>query len=128
MVRWHNGFLDSLELSDGWQPDKIVSSLVLHQVPVSQKRAILEQIENLLAPGGMALIADYMGQDAPVMRALFRSSVQLLDGVKDTQPSADGAVEKLLAEIFADAELLDRIHTATGTISLWRGIKKGNVQ
>ena len=75
--------------------------------------------------GGMVLIADYMRQDHPLMRAMFRATVQLLDGLPDTQPSADGAVEKLLGEIFASAELLAQIHTATGTISLWRGSKKG---
>lgn len=128
LVRWHNGFLDSLDLSGDRRPDTIVSSLVLHQVPVSQKRAILEQMEALLAPGGMVLIADYMRQDHPLMRAMFRSTVQRLDGVSDTQPSADGEVEKLLGEIFSGAVRLSQVHTVTGTISLWRGFKKGNAR
>lgn len=128
LVRWHNGFLDSLVLPDHWRPNKIVSSLVLHQVPLPGKRAILEQMEGLLAPEGVALIADYMRQDGPFMRALFRATVQLLDGVEDTQPSADGEVEKLLGEIFSSAELLAQVHTATGTISLWRGHKKGKAR
>jgi ubiquinone/menaquinone biosynthesis C-methylase UbiE len=127
MVRWHNGFLDSLVLADDWRPNIIVSSLVLHQVPLPEKRAILEEIERLLSANGVALVADYMRQDHPLMRALFRATVQFLDGVEDTQPSADGAVEKLLGEIFASAELFAQIHTATGTISLWRGSRKGNV-
>ena len=92
-----------------------------------EKRAILEEIERLLSANGVALVADYMRQDHPLMRALFRATVQFLDGVEDTQPSADGAVEKLLGEIFASAELFAQIHTATGTISLWRGSRKGNV-
>lgn len=128
LVQWHNGFLDSLVLPDHWRPNKIVSSLVLHQVPLAGKRAILEQIEGLLVPEGVALIADYMRQDGPLMRALFRTTVQFLDGVEDTQPSADGEVEKLLDEIFSSTELLAQVHTATGTISLWRVHKKGNVQ
>lgn len=125
LVKWHNGFLDSFDLPESWLPNKIVSSLVLHQVPLREKRTILENIETLLAPGGTVLIADYMKQDSPLMRGLFRATVQSLDGGDDTQPSADGEVEKLLAEIFAEARLLERIHTATGTISLWRGYKKG---
>jgi ubiquinone/menaquinone biosynthesis C-methylase UbiE len=128
LVRWHNGFLDSLDLSGDRRPDTITSSLVLHQVPVSQKRAIVEQMEALLAPGGMVLIADYMRQDHPLMRAMFRSTVQRLDGVSDTQPSADGEVEKLLGEIFSGAVRLSQVHTVTGTISLWRGFKKGNAR
>ena len=128
LIKWHNGFLESLELPAGWQPNKVVSSLVLHQVPLREKQAILETIESLLVPGGTVLIADYMKQDSPLMRTLFRATVQSLDGVSDTQPSADGEVEKLFAEIFTEPRLLDRIPTVTGTISLWRGYKKGIAQ
>ena len=125
LVKWHNGFLESLELPAGWQPNKIVSSLVFHQVPLGEKRAILEQMHDLLQPGGMVLIADYMAQDSALMRKLFRATVQQLDGVEDTQPNADGILERQLAEIFTDAERLHVFPTATGAISLWRGYKKG---
>ncbi len=128
LLKWHDGFLGDLELPDGWQPNKMVSSLVLHQVPLREKQAILETIETLLVPGGTVLIADYMQQDSQLMRALFRATVQSLDGVRDTQPSADGEIEKLFAEIFSEPRLLDRIPTVTGTISLWRGYKKGIAQ
>lgn len=128
LVRWHNGFLSTLDLPAGWRPNKIVSSLVLHQVPLREKQAILETIESLLAPGGTVLIADYMKQDSPLMRRFFRATVQSLDGIADTQPSADGEVEKLFAEIFVQPRLLERISTVTGAISLWRGYKKGNAQ
>lgn len=128
LVRWHNGFLDSLVLADHLLPTKIVSSLVLHQVPLQGKRAILEEIERLLSADGVALIADYMRQDRPLMRTCFRATVQLLDGVADTQPSADGEVEILIGDIFSAATLVTQIHTATGTISLWRGHKKGDVR
>jgi len=88
LVKWHNGFLESLKLPAGWQPNKIVSSLVLHQVPLRKKQTILETIESLLVPGGTVLISDYMKQDSPLMRSLFRATVQSLDGISDTQPSA----------------------------------------
>jgi len=128
LVKWHNGFLESLELPAGWQPNKIVSSLVLHQVPLRKKQTILETIESLLVPGGTVLISDYMKQDSPLMRSLFRATVQSLDGISDTQPSADGEVEKLFAEILTEPCLLQRFPTATGTISLWRGYTKGIAQ
>ena len=121
-------FSKTLELPAVWQPNKIVSSLVLHQVPLRKKQTILETIESLLVPGGTVLIADYMKQDSPLMRSLFRATVQSLDGISDTQPSADGEVEKLFAEIFTEPCLLQRFPTATGTISLWRGYKKGIAQ
>jgi len=93
-----------------------------------KKQTILETIESLLVPGGTVLISDYMKQDSPLMRSLFRATVQSLDGISDTQPSADGEVEKLFAEIFTEPCLLQRFPTATGTISLWRGYKKGIAQ
>ena len=125
LIRWHNGFLDTLSLPKGWRPNKIVSSLVLHQVPLKQKRLILEQISALLAPGGMVLIADYMHQESPLMRKLFRITVQQLDGREDTQPNADGIIERHLQDIFEDAERLQVFQTATGAISLWCATKKG---
>ncbi len=82
-------------------------------------------MHDLLQPGGMVLIADYMAQDSALMRKLFRATVQQLDGVEDTQPNADGILERQLAEIFTDAERLHVFPTATGAISLWHGYKKG---
>ena len=124
LIKWHNGFLGNLELPKGWRPNKIVSSLVLHQVPLREKQVILETIETLLVPGGTVLIADYMKQDSHLMRALFRATVQSLDGVSDTQPSADGEVEKLFAEIFSEPRLLDRIPTVTGQSRSGAGTRK----
>ncbi|AKQ41646.1 UbiE/COQ5 methyltransferase [Aurantiacibacter atlanticus] len=125
LIRWHEGFLDSLVVEDRHRPNKIVSSLVFHQVPERQKRAILEQMHDLLQPGGMLLIADYMRQETVLMRRLFRATVQQLDGVRDTQPNADGIVERHLADLFDSVERLSLVPTATGAISLWRGTKKG---
>ena len=124
IIQWLNGFVDTLNLDRGWQPNKIISSLVLHQVPPEEKRAILEQIAALLKPGGMVLIADYMRQESPLMRRLFRLTVQQLDGLEDTQPNADGLIEEHLQEIFEDAERLRVFPTATGAISLWCGYSK----
>jgi hypothetical protein len=60
------------------------------------------------------------------MRTAFRATVQQLDGVADTQPSADGIVERHLADLFDDAKRVGLIPTATGAVSLWRATKKGN--
>lgn len=125
LVRWHEGFLDSLSFTNEQRPDKIVSSLVFHQVPKSEKRAILERMHEILRPGGEVLIADYMRQDSRLMRMLFRATVQQLDGVEDTQPNAEGVIEGHLNELFDHAERLKVFHTPTGAISLWRGTKKG---
>lgn len=125
-IRWHNGFLDSLQLADGLRPNKIVSSLLFHQVPTDLKRQMIEQIRSLLEPEGMFLIADYMRQETPLMRKLFRATVQRLDGFSDTQPNADGIMEQLITANFMKSEKLATFNTATGTISLWRGFKARN--
>ena len=125
-IQWRHGFLDTAELETNWRPNKIVSSLVFHQVPLSQKRKMIEQIDDLLLPGGMFLIADYMRQETPLMRRLFRATVQRLDGIADTQPNADGLMEELISERFAESVRVEVFHTATGAISIWRGSKKGN--
>lgn len=126
LIRWHQGFLDSFNSQQARNPNKIVSSLVLHQVPLAEKRATLEQMHDLLEPGGALLIADYMQQDGPLMRTLFRATVQQLDGPEDTQMNADGIIETHLRDIFENAERLQVFATLTGAISLWRATKKGS--
>ena len=101
-------------------PDKIISSLVLHQVPLAEKQRIVKAIYKSLKPGGSVHIADY-GLQKGLMRFLFRITVQALDGVKDTQPNADGIIPELLSNAgFSDVEEAQRIATLTGTISLYR--------
>lgn len=73
-----------------------------------------------LAPGGSLFIAD-CGLQRGVQRLLFRSTVQALDGVKDTQPNADGIIALLLNEAkFSSISEERRIKTPTGTITLYR--------
>lgn len=105
------------------RPNKVVSSLVLHQTPLTEKRRILSEMRKCLAPGGSAVIADY-GWQGPLMRLLFRMTVQTLDGAMDTQPNADGAIPVLMKDAgFSDVQERFRINTATGTISIYRAGK-----
>jgi ubiquinone/menaquinone biosynthesis C-methylase UbiE len=122
-VLWHNGFIHNLKLPAGWVPNKIVSSLVFHQVPLAEKATLLDAILELLAPGGEFFLADYMTQESALMRGLFRVTVQCLDGLKDTRPNAEGVLEVLLCERFPDTVRVRQIHTPTGTISIWRATK-----
>jgi len=103
--------------------NKIVSSLVFHQVPVEEKRAGLAAIFAALAPSGELHIADYGLQRTRLMRLLFRT-VQAVDGYADTQPNADGILPQLMKEAgFIDVEETAVIATATGSISLYRAFK-----
>lgn len=103
--------------------DKVVSSLVFHQVPIDGKRAGLASIHAALRPGGELHIADYGWQRTPSMRLLFRQ-VQALDGVENTRLNAAGGLPDLIAEAgFEGVEERAVIATATGSISLYRAGK-----
>lgn len=123
-VRFVEGFFGAARLPAGWRPTKIVSSLVLHQTPLAEKRRIIEEAFAALPPDGTFCLADYGRQPSPLQRFLFRHLVQRVDGFANTQPNADGAVDRLLAEAgFEDCAPAAQIPTATGTISLWRARK-----
>lgn len=99
---------------------KVVSSLVLHQVPVAEKLRILSLMRRALAEGGEVHIADYGAQTTTLMRWLFRRTVQSLDGRENTQPNADGALPGLMREAgFQRVEERAKIATPTGSISLY---------
>lgn len=107
--------------SDGDCVDKIVCSLVLHQVPMAEKRRLLLTMLEWLRPGGQLLVADYGAQPTMLMRLAFRLTVQLLDGKTDTQPHVDGYLPLLVTEAgFQELVTLDSIDTPTGRIEIIR--------
>lgn len=102
---------------------KVVSSLVLHHLPLEGKREFLRSMYEALKPGGEIHIADYGLQRSLPMRLLFRQ-VQHLDGCEGTQPNADGIVPVLMEEIGFDKIRENRvIATPTGSISLYSGCR-----
>ena len=107
----------------GVRPNKVVSSLVLHQVPPAGKRSSLLSAFAALRSGGELHIADYGEQKSPLMRLAFRQ-VQALDGYANTQPNADGILPALMAEAgFSRIETTEVIPTPTGAISLYRACR-----
>lgn len=114
------GSFDGLP-DDGQSVDKVVSSLVFHQVPLAEKRRLLETMFKWLKPGGQLFVADYGAQRTLPMRLAFRLTVQLLDGIADTQPNADGILPLLIQQAgFQDVVTLDAVDTATGQIEVLR--------
>jgi hypothetical protein len=102
---------------------KITSSLVLHQVPLDGKRAIIGKAYELLPSGGRLHIADFGEQRSKLMRFLF-GSVQRLDGVEYTQPNADGVLPEIMSDCgFSPVEETIVIPTLVGSISIYRAIK-----
>ena len=107
--------------SDSERVDKIVCSLVLHQVPLAEKRRLLRSMLEWLKPGGQLFVADYGAQQGLAMRLAFRLTVQMLDGKADTQPNADGILPLLIAQAgFQELIMLDAVHTPTGRIEILR--------
>ncbi len=103
----------------GVRPNKVVSSLVLHQVPLAAKRSAILSAFAALRPGGEFHVADYGEQKSPLMRFAFRQ-VQALDGFRITQPNADGILPALMLEAgFSDVSTNLVIPTPTGAISLY---------
>lgn len=116
---------DASHLLAGRGITKIVSSLVLHQVPLGEKRAGLVAMFAALRPGGSIHIADYGLQRTALMRLLFRQ-VQTLDGFENTTPNARGVVMDLLRDAgFANVVESHVIPTPTGSISIYRATKPG---
>ena len=120
LVNFAQGYgQDTAAFAAGIRPNKIVSSLVLHQVPLAGKRMTILSAFAGLVPGGTLHVADYGLQSSPLMRLAFRH-VQSLDGFASTQPNADGILPLLMAEAgFADVRENQVIPTPTGSISLY---------
>ncbi len=102
----------------------VTSSLVLHQVPLEGKAAILRSAFRSLAPGGRLHVADYGVQPGRLMRFAFRNTVQRIDGVEDTEHNARGVLPELMREAGFDAvEETASIPTPSGAITLFRADK-----
>lgn len=118
-IEWRQGFARDAA-AQGMAFDKTVSSLVFHQVHFEEKRAGIGAMIDAVGEGGEIHLADYACQHGHLMRRLF-GLIQLLDGRENTQPNADGAIERLLAERYPEAgSPTARFRTPTGEISLFR--------
>ena len=111
---------DAAALLEGQRINKIVSSLMFHQVPMAEKRAGLTAMRAALVPGGVLHVADYGLQRTALMRRLFRI-VQKGDGYENTEPNARGVLPELMKEVgFRRVEETAVVPTPTGSISLYR--------
>lgn len=118
-ARFIEGFYDGGVSIDGHSPNKIISSLVLHQTPLTEKRRIIRTVYQDLPESGTFLIADYGLQRSALMRTLFRCTVQALDGFEDTQPNADGVLMKMLEDAgFSSVKETAVYATPSGSISV----------
>ncbi len=125
-VEFVQGFGDELAEKLGARAiNKIVSSLVFHQVPLDGKRSTLQAAFDYLPEGGQLFIADFGEQRTPLMRFLFKT-VQRLDGFEFTQPNADGCLPIILTDVgFSAVQEALVVPTIVGSISLYSAQKGG---
>lgn len=123
-IELHIGFArQAAGLLNGRRPTKIVSSLVFHQVSMEEKEAALASMYAALGAGGELHVADYGLQRTWLMRVLFRSVIQNLDGYLNTEPNARGVLPNLMHGAgFRSVEETAVIPTPSGSISLYRAI------
>lgn len=116
-IEWRQGFAE--DSADFGPFDKVVSSLVFHQVPLAGKRSGIAAMFAAAKTGGLVCIADYAAQSEWHMRQLFRI-IQMIDGRENTQLNADGFIEHELSGIQRrPVAPVYALNTPTGTISLF---------
>lgn len=116
-VDWREGLADALPLPDG-SADRVVMSLLLHHLSPTTQRAALAEARRVLRPGGRIHVADWGPARDPLMRLAFRG-LQLVDGVENTAPLGRGELPAMLtAAGFGDQRLHDRLRTLVGVLEL----------
>lgn len=116
-IEWQLGFAH--DAANFGTFDKVVSSLVFHQVPLAGKRSGIAAMLMAVKPGGLVCIADYAKQQQWHMRQAFRF-IQMIDGHENTQHNADGFIEAELGQVLGkNVSPAFAIDTPTGTISIF---------
>lgn len=117
LVDWTHAYVDSLPVEDR-SVDSVVTSLVLHHLPLSTKAAALAEARRILRPDGQLIVADWAAPQDPVMSLAFHG-LQLLDGTETTDDNRQGLIPQLIADAgFADPLRLRRIRTMLGTFEI----------
>ena len=116
-VEWTEGLAGSLPIGDG-TADVVVTSLVLHHLPLATKRELLVDARRILRPGGRLIVADWAAPQDVVASAGF-ALLQMLDGFATTNDNRRGLIPRLIVQAgFPEPRLLRRVRTALGTFDV----------
>ena len=103
--------------------DKVVSSLVFHQLPRQTKLLCLREIHRVLKPTGKLVIGDWGKAKSPAMRTAFYL-VQLLDGFATTTDNVQGRLPDFISQAgFHSISEIGYINTGLGTYSYYQATK-----
>lgn len=121
-VTWRRGPADDPAFPDQ-SFDLVTSSLLLHHLLPSGKRAALAAAWRLLKPGGRLVLVDFTRPDGR-LRALVFALVRALDGRRETEDHARGRLPAFVEEAgFANVAERLRLNTAVGTIGFLTAYK-----
>lgn len=114
-VTWLRGPADDPAVPDQ-SFDLVTSSLLLHHLLPSGKRAALAAAWRLLKPGGRLVLVDFTRPEGR-LRALAFAFVRALDGRRETEDHYRGRLPAFVEEAgFANVAERLRLNTAVGTI------------
>lgn len=104
--------------------DRVLSSLFFHHLAWSSKQRTARELFRVLKRGTELHVADWGAPGSALMRLLYRATIQVLDGVRNTQDNVDGR----LIELFAGAGFVDVVQrnafsTVYGTMALYSARK-----
>ena len=115
-IRFEQAIAESLPLGDD-QASVVVSSLMLHHLQRSTKRAALAEAHRILRIGGRLVIADWAKPDDRLMRLAFLP-VQVFDGFPNTEDNRLGLLTGLAREAgFDDVREVYRRRTILGNLA-----------
>lgn len=122
-IRFDHGLSCALPYEDA-QFDRVVSSLFFHHLDWNNKQRTAKELLRVLKPGAELHVADWGAPGRALMRGLFRLSIQLLDGYRNTQDNVEGRLIELFTSTgFSDVVQRQGFATVFGTLALYSARK-----
>lgn len=122
-IRFDQGLSYALPYDDA-RFDRVMSSLFFHHLDWPNKQRTARELLRVLKPGAELHVADWGAPGSGLMRGLFRVSIQVLDGYRNTQDNVEGRLIELFEGAgFVDVTQRDRFSTVFGTLALYSARK-----
>jgi ubiquinone/menaquinone biosynthesis C-methylase UbiE len=114
-IEWQQGFADTLPFADG-SFDRVLSSLMLHHLTMSEKQRALDEVRRVLVPGGTLHVLDF-GRPGG---ALDRTLTFLIHHGERMADNLEGRLPELMRGAgLAEVCEFESVRTAFGRLSLF---------